>query len=551
MIRALVLAGLLVPKNALACGGMLCDAVQPVDQAAERIVFGWAEDDKCDNGLVTVDVQISYTGNADDFAWVVPVPDVPELFVSNDALFNVLASGTLPTYQLVTDSGMCSSRTEDTANAGGEADADVDVDSPNDLGQGGVNVISSQTVGPYDTVVLQATNSGVLVEWLQAQGYSIPSDLEPVLQPYLAEHQYFVALKLSSDKDAGDLSPLGMTYCGHAASIPIQLTSVAAIPDLPIEVFVLGPSRAVPDNYLHVRINEAAVDWYAGGTNYRDVVKRAADEAAGQAFATDFSGSTVAYARQIWNDDMLDIASLRAAKTSVEWLDGIVYTSLHASSQLQALLTAWAPAPAGVDQADFLRCPDCYASKVSGTFDAKAATDALQSEILDPLAAAQRMVDAAPHLTRLFTTMDPSEMTMDPLFVFNPDVEQDLDSEHVATNEIHCGVLGSEGDATRTLVLSDGRRIELPSKTWMAAHGTTELEYMDELTSPAAIVIENLSDSGQGEIIQDYREQAADEAAAFGQEQQGCSCGTIPRRSVAAGVLFLAALAIVRRRGDR
>jgi len=91
--------------------------------------------------------------------------------------------------------------------------------------------------------VLQATNSGVLVEWLQEQGYSIPSDLEPVLQPYLAEHQYFVALKLSSDKDAGDLSPLGLTYCGHAASIPIQLTSVAAIPDLPIEVFVLGPTR--------------------------------------------------------------------------------------------------------------------------------------------------------------------------------------------------------------------------------------------------------------------------------------------------------------------
>ncbi len=164
--------------------------------------------------------------------------------------------------------------------------------------------------------MLQATNAGVLVEWLQEQDYAIPSDLEPVLAPYLAEHQYFVALKLSSDKDAGDLSPLGMTYCGGAASIPIQLTSVAAIPDLPIEAFVLGPSRAVPDNYLHVRINEAAIDWYAGGTNYRDVVKRAADEAAGQAFATDFSGSTDAYEGRIWNDGMVDVASLRKAKTS-------------------------------------------------------------------------------------------------------------------------------------------------------------------------------------------------------------------------------------------
>ena len=546
MIRALLFAGVLAPKAALACGGMFCDAAQPVDQAAERIVFAWAEDEECADGLVTVDVQISYTGDADDFAWVVPVPDVPELFVSNDALFNVLANGTIPTFTLLRDGGECSDEDSGFANAASDDSASA----PEDLGQGGVNVISSQTVGPYDTVVLQATNSGVLVEWLQAQGYAIPSDLEPVLQSYLAEHQYFVALKLSSDKDAGDLSPLGMTYCGHAASIPIQLTSVAAIPDLPIEVFVLGPTRAVPDNYLHVRINEAAVDWYAGGTNYRDVAKRAADEAAGQAFATDFSGSTIAYASRIWNDDMVDVASLRLAKTSVEWLTGIVYTSLPPSSQLTALLTAWAPAPAGVDQADFLQCPDCYASKVSGPFDAGAATDALQSEILDPLAAAQRMVDAAPHLTRMFTTMDPSEMTMDPLFVFNPDVEQDLDSSHAATNEYHCGVFGDRSDAQRVLVLSDGRRIQLPSEAWMADHGTTELEYMDQLTSPAAIVIENLSDSGPGEILQDYREQAADEAAAFGQDPEGCACATVNPRSLAAALLLLAGV-VLRRRSSR
>ena len=544
MITALpaLLAGVLAFRPAHACGGMFCDAVQPVDQAAERIVFAWAEDDECDDGLVTVEVQISYTGEAEDFAWVVPVPAVPELFVSNDALFNVLANATFPTYTLVLESDTCSMDDNDAAMSANDSGGSTD------LGEGGVNVISSQTVGPYDTVVLQATNAGVLVEWLQEQGYAIPSDLEPVLAPYLAEHQYFVALKLSSDKDAGDLSPLGMTYCGRAASIPIQLTSVAAIADLPIEVFVLGPSRAVPDNYLHVRINEAAIDWYAGGTNYRDVVKRAADEAAGQAFATDLSGSTEPYAGRIWNDGMIDVESLRQAKTSAQWLSGIVYTSLPTSSQLTALLTAWAPAPPGVDQADFLRCPDCYADKVSPPFDADGATDALQSEILDVLARVQGLVDAAPHLTRLFTTMDPSEMTMDPLFVFNPDVEQILDAAHTATNEMHCGFLGDTDHAERVLTLSDGRRIQLPSQAWLADHGMTELEYMDELTSPAAIVIENLSESGQGEIILDYREQAADEAAAFGQDANGCSCAATDRRSIAVALLLLAGVVATRRK---
>ena len=93
---------------------------------------------------------------------------------------------------------------------------------------------------PHDTVVLQATSAEVLVGCLQEPGYTLPDSLPETLQASVASGQYFAALKLSSDKDAGDLRPIGMHYPATAASIPIQLTSVAAIPDLPIEIFVLG-----------------------------------------------------------------------------------------------------------------------------------------------------------------------------------------------------------------------------------------------------------------------------------------------------------------------
>ena len=541
MIRTLpaLLAGVLAPKAALACGGMFCDAVQPVDQAAERIVFAWAEDDECPDGQITVEVQISYEGDADDFAWVVPVPDVPELFASNDAIFNVLANGTVPTFTLVQDQfGSCEialGMGDQGFSAAGNDSGDYDL--------GGVNVISSQTVGPYDTVVLEATGAAFLLDWLDEQGFSVPSDIGPVVAPYIADHQYFVALKLSSDKDVGDLAPLGMTYCGDAASIPIQLTSIASVDDLPIEAFVFGPTRAVPDNYLHVRINQAAIDWYAGGTNYRDVVKRAADEAAGQAFATDFSGPASMFAGRVWDPSMLQLDFLRNAGTAAEWLEGIVFSALPPSSQLTALLTEWAPAPPGVDQADYLQCPSCYDS--TGPFDAEAATDALETEIVDVLEAEQALIDRSPHLTRLFTTMDPSEMTVDPLFVFNPDLEQDVAFAHTATNEVHCGFFEGFGDAERVLRLDDDREIKLPSESWMDEHGMTELEYMDELTSPAAIVIEDLGASGEGTIIADYREDAADEAASFGRE---CACATVSPRSLAAALVLLAGVVVRRRR---
>jgi hypothetical protein len=416
-----------------------------------------------------------------------------------------------------------------------------------DLTPGGVNVLASETVGPYETVVLEATGADYLVDWLDDEGFAIPSDLGPVLAPYIAEHQFFVALKLASDKDAGDLAPLGMTYCGEAASIPIQLTSIASIDDLPIQAFVLGPTRAVPDNYLHVRINHAAIDWYAGGTNYRDVVKRAVDEAGGQAFATDFSGPTETFAGLVWNEGMVDLDALASAPSVVAWLEGIVFSALPPSTQLTAFLSAWAPAPPGVDQADFLQCPGCYANETSGDFDAAAATAALETEIVDVLDGAQALVDASRHVTRLFTTMDPSEMTVDPQFVFNPDLEQDLAFAHTATNEIHCGLLEGFEGAERVLRLEDGRAVALPSLDWMDRHDTTELEYMDELTSPAAIVIEDLGASGPGQIIADYRDQAADEARAFGRR---CGCGTLPdARSLGAAFLVLAGIVGRRRRG--
>ncbi|MEM6733837.1 MAG: DUF2330 domain-containing protein [Myxococcota bacterium] len=63
-------------STALACGGFFFSAVtpQPVDQNAERILFRIHDDQ-----TVTAIVEISYTGEAESFSWVVPVPDTPTL----------------------------------------------------------------------------------------------------------------------------------------------------------------------------------------------------------------------------------------------------------------------------------------------------------------------------------------------------------------------------------------------------------------------------------------------------------------------------------------
>lgn len=518
----------LLSRPALACGGMFCDIAVPVDQAAERIFFFYEPDGDGDGlGTVTTEVQISYTGESEDFAWVVPVPGEPSLAMSNDAMFTTVANRTTPTFQLFSDqTGSFSFGCAQEMNLVAKDSAGAMED-----GDGGVTVVSSEAVGPYDSVVLQAQNADLLVAWLEDNGYDLPDGLDGVLQPYVAADQYFVALKLQSDKDAGDIAPISMTYPATAASIPIQLTAVAAVDDMPIEVFVFGPSRAVPDNYLHVDLNDAAFNWYEGADNYRSVVGDAVDEAGGQAFATDYAGPSTDFDGVVYFEGQLPLDQMRSYEP-VPWLESIVYSGFPGSTQLTNLLLELVPPPDGVDGASFLSCPSCYTVSVEG-WDAGAATDRLEVEIVDVMAAQQDRIDASAWATRLFTTMDPSEMTADPVFVFNADLEQSITATHTATSKDRVTAFTGEV-VSRTLVLEDGRSIVVPGGDDFAA-------VRDEVGTPVALRIRDLGASGEGEDLFDHREDAAADAEAF---NAGCS----DEAAVAAPLALLAAGLLRRRR---
>src|SRR5688572_12783912 len=84
----LVLAGVAPDGRARACGGFFCSS-SPVQQASETVVYGIEED-----GTLTMSVQITYEGQDDDFAWILPVPVAPEISLGTDALFTALIDAT-------------------------------------------------------------------------------------------------------------------------------------------------------------------------------------------------------------------------------------------------------------------------------------------------------------------------------------------------------------------------------------------------------------------------------------------------------------------------
>ncbi len=490
------------------CGGFFCSNL-PMNQTSERILF-IAEDEQ-----VSVHVQIQFAGTAEDFAWVLPVPSVPELSVSHNEIFRQLQFATQPTFILDwPEESECDFR---VWPLGAEEDAVVV--------QRDVDVVSEDRVGPYQTAVIRSDDAQAILDWLTSNGYELGDLGAELLAPYVEDGFLFLALRLSADREIGDLQPIAMTYAGTEPMIPIRLTAVATEPDLGVLAWVLGPARAVPTNYLHVRINEALIDWFNGGFNYTDVVTQAANEAGGQSFVTDYAGSPAIMDERLFWEDRYDLESLRQAKDPQGFVDQLLRQGFpRADSQMQALLRRHIPMPQiileeGVLEIVFRGDVDAYReAEEDGTlqaiaeqsfynnmesyrqyngdieFDAGAFVVSLDEVVVTPLRKGQQLFSDFDYLTRLFTTLSADEMTLDPVFAFNPDLDG-VDNVRRATARFECPNFNPDDprleDIVLVVTLADGR--EIRSNPFVQP----DPEDQRPFSQPAAAVIERMDVSGQ------------------------------------------------------
>ncbi len=233
------------PRSAQACGGFFCSNV-PVDQTGERVLFA------VDKASVTAHIQILYTGEAEKFAWVLPLPTEPtDIGVGTDLVFRKLEQATDPQFQLNwANTPNCYPPywgfAEDAAAGGGP---------PNAGGpkSGGVEILLQKEVGPFDATVLKGTtaDSGEAVfEWLNKNGYVQPPQSKDLVNTYVAENHVFVAVKLQKDQKVGDIQPLVLKFPFPGSCVPLRLTSIAATQDMDVWVYMLGQHRAVPMNFF-------------------------------------------------------------------------------------------------------------------------------------------------------------------------------------------------------------------------------------------------------------------------------------------------------------
>lgn len=411
---------LLLLPTALSCGGFFCSLNAPVLQTGEAIVFG------VEGNKVTMHVQILYEGPAEAFSWVLPVPFQPNVAVGSDQIFSAMFTQTLPSFQLAIQAG-----TTDTC---GREDFDIPIcataefasDSAGMPPPGSAMVLEEGSVGPFDFVVLEAAENdpSSVFRWLEENGYDQPDEAAALLNYYALADHVFVALKLQKNAEVGEIQPLILEYemppsqdmsRTAIACVPIQLTRIAATPQMPITVYVLGDTRVAPLNYMELQLDDTQVDWVGClnqgprcyDTDYRDRFDRAAMEISNHTFVTEYAGT----ARTM--DGLITIPVTKEQIANVE-------NQQEFFDRLSFLL----PNTALVDSIIV-----DYMGKV---FNATALAEELHEKVLQPAIDDQAYVDGFAYLTRLYARLSPEMMNKDPFFAFKPELG-DVDNVHRAT----------------------------------------------------------------------------------------------------------------------
>ena len=250
----------------------------------------------------TITMANNVVGDAAEFAMVVPVPQVltaADVTTVDAGLFSVLDGYSAPRLVEYT----C----DDFRYDGGGAVEDADAGG---YGGGadsatGVTVESSFAVGSYDIVVLSATESGGLLEWLAANGYTgLDESAAALLGEYIDAGTYFFAAKVSLDavpETASYLDPIQMSYTSAAFSLPIRLGTLNApedgTQDLYLYVLTEAESGSVGiANYDRLVIEDECMwradEWADFGTYWATQIENARAELGAAGWVQEYAWAT-------------------------------------------------------------------------------------------------------------------------------------------------------------------------------------------------------------------------------------------------------------------
>ncbi len=270
---------LLYARPAAACGGCFIPPENNTVVTDHRMILSVAQ------GQSTLYDQIRYQGAPESFAWVLPITGEAQVGLSADVVFSALDAMTqvavIPPPRNCPPPPNCDALGKNAAapSAAGES------------GGGGVTVTKSEVVGPYETVQLQATNPQALNDWLQANGFSLPNEVKPVVAAYVRENFNFLAMKLRPGATVKSMRPVRVTTAGSSVTLPLRMVAAGTGAKVGISLWVLGQGRYEPTNFpkFTIKSEELAWDWVKNASNFKELREQKAAAAGGRGWELETS----------------------------------------------------------------------------------------------------------------------------------------------------------------------------------------------------------------------------------------------------------------------
>lgn len=277
---AIVVSTLLVPAAAEACGGCF------VQQSGNTVVTGHRMALSISPQQTVLWDQFQYAGDAEDFAWVLPIKPGARVELSSDAWFEVLEAGTVTT---VLSPQINCGGSSGGFGCGAQADSagSLSAEGTNDA----VTVVHQGTVGPFETVTLHASEPGALNNWLDSHNYAIDDGTQPIIDAYVKEGFDFIALKLIPGNDVSLMKPVRVVTSGASGTLPLRMVAAGTGANVPIILYVISEGRYEAQSFPNAKIPFELLSWdfSAQQSNYAEVRATILGSGAGDNWLTTYA----------------------------------------------------------------------------------------------------------------------------------------------------------------------------------------------------------------------------------------------------------------------
>ena len=217
-----------------------------------------------DGDRTVISMRNDFQGELAEFALVVPVPVVlqkSQIHVGDPKIFGRIDAYSAPRLAEYFDPNPCEVRKAMRM-------AQMDAAMPASLAKEekdrrdkalGVTVEATYTIGEYDIVILSATQSNGLEQWLRQNGYNIPPRASKALQPYIRQGLKFFVAKVNLAEQAKTgfsyLRPLQFAFESERFMLPVRLGMLNARGPQDLVIYALTRNgRVETTNYRTVKL---------------------------------------------------------------------------------------------------------------------------------------------------------------------------------------------------------------------------------------------------------------------------------------------------------